>query len=67
LYIFRQTWLAVLLTSIWFLLIILFVVIPDTKIQFFDKGYEKGQIDALNGIQHYDKIATKDSIYVKFK
>lgn len=30
-------------------------------------GYEQGQIDALNGIQNYDKIATKDSVYIKIR
>jgi len=37
------------------------------KSENFDKGYKQGQIDALNGIQHYDKLVSKDAIYFKIK
>jgi len=40
---------------------------PSKMIEKFDKGYKQGQIDALNGIQKYDKIITKDTIYIKIK
>ena len=33
----------------------------------FDKGYKQGQIDALNGIQNYDKIVKQDTIYIKIR
>lgn len=33
----------------------------------FDKGYKQGQIDALNGIQNYDKIIKQDTIYIKIR
>jgi len=37
------------------------------KAKNFDKGYKQGQIDALNGIQNYDKAVRKDTIYFKIK
>ena len=33
----------------------------------FDKGYKQGQIDALNGIQNYDKAIKKDTVYFKIR
>jgi len=38
-----------------------------SKSRNFDKGYRQGQIDALNGIQNYDKTIKKDTIYFKIK
>lgn len=52
------------------LLITLFLMLTITgkvSIESFDKGYKQGQIDALNGIQNYDKIITKDTIYFKIR
>jgi|GEM_PF-6273993 len=37
----------------------------NIKTKNFDKGYKQGQIDALNGVQHYDKLISKDTIYIK--
>ena len=41
------------------------IVAGKVSIESFDEGYKQGQIDALNGIQNYDKIITKDTIYIK--
>lgn len=43
------------------------IIIGSESIKSFDKGYKQGQIDALNGIQNWDKIITKDTIYIKIK
>lgn len=37
------------------------------KIERFKNGYKQGQIDALNGIQNYDRIIKKDTIYLKIR
>lgn len=39
----------------------------DIRTANFDRGYKIGQIDALNGIQHYDKVIKLDTIYFKIK
>jgi len=62
-------WLIPLVFSIGFIIGILYfyALMPQDILSEFDKGYKAGQIDALNGIQNYDKVATKDSIYIKIK
>jgi len=37
------------------------------KTKNFNKGYKAGQIDALNGIQNWDKVIKPDTIYFKIK
>lgn len=61
-----QVWLAVILTMIWAIFMHI-MLRKDIKLEGFDKGYKQGQIDALNGIQNWDKIVKKDTIYIKIR
>lgn len=63
-----DAWFICILSIVLGIIITIIAINPQSlKAKNFDKGYKQGQIDALNGIQNYDKVATKDSIYIKIR
>lgn len=65
-----RTWhicVSFLVGVLWVLFIYILGIAKDEKIKNFDKGYKAGQIDFLNGIQKYDKVVQKDTVYLKIR